>query len=159
MVQVGLQIILSRPVVRTSELPLQLLPRDHSDVSTVRLKKSSSSSGSDRSGGGILTAVFCGQCGGRHPATQCIGVQGACHLCWQHGQFSMMCPSAGSPCSLHHNREGFTRIFDACSPSTNTRSPSLAPGEPEDDSKVYRMKISGYVLRVFEPFENATILE
>ncbi|KZV39386.1 hypothetical protein F511_43193 [Dorcoceras hygrometricum] len=41
-------------------------------------------------------AEFCGQCGGKHPTTQCVGVQGACNNCGQYGHFARVCPLAGS---------------------------------------------------------------
>ncbi|KZV44402.1 hypothetical protein F511_39755 [Dorcoceras hygrometricum] len=54
----------------------------------------SSDSGSSSSSGS--RAEFCGFCGGKHPSTQCVGVQGSCNLCGQYGNFSRVCPSAGS---------------------------------------------------------------
>ncbi|KZV45116.1 hypothetical protein F511_24158 [Dorcoceras hygrometricum] len=58
-------------------------------------------SGSGSSGSGISSSSgsrteFCGFCGGKHPSTQCIGVQGSCNLCGQYGYFARVCPSAGS---------------------------------------------------------------
>ncbi|KZV38980.1 hypothetical protein F511_36988 [Dorcoceras hygrometricum] len=41
-------------------------------------------------------AEFCGFCGGKHPSTQCVGVQGSCNLCGQYGHFARVCSSAGS---------------------------------------------------------------
>ncbi|KZV49605.1 hypothetical protein F511_26819 [Dorcoceras hygrometricum] len=51
-------------------------------------RQSSSSSGS--------RTEFCGFCGGKHPSTQCVGVQGSYNLCGQYGHFARVCPSAGS---------------------------------------------------------------
>ncbi|KZV49910.1 hypothetical protein F511_41213 [Dorcoceras hygrometricum] len=51
-------------------------------------KSSSTSSGFDSFGGGSSREVFCGQCGGRHPTTQCVGVQGVCHICGKHENFA-----------------------------------------------------------------------
>ncbi|KZV19844.1 hypothetical protein F511_22856 [Dorcoceras hygrometricum] len=41
-------------------------------------------------------AEFCGFCDGKHPSTQCVGVQGSCNLCGHYGHFARVRPSAGS---------------------------------------------------------------
>ncbi|KZV29679.1 hypothetical protein F511_08390, partial [Dorcoceras hygrometricum] len=56
-------------------------------------KANSSSSGSASSGSGSGSgSMSCGQCGGRHPTSQCRGVQGFCHNCGQPGHFQRLCP-------------------------------------------------------------------
>ncbi|KZV52369.1 hypothetical protein F511_33219 [Dorcoceras hygrometricum] len=59
-------------------------------------KSGSGSSGSGSSSSSGSRAEFCGFCGGKHPSTQCVGVQGSCNLCGQYGHFARVCPSAGS---------------------------------------------------------------
>ncbi|KZV45820.1 hypothetical protein F511_35348 [Dorcoceras hygrometricum] len=59
-------------------------------------KSGSGSSGSGNSSSSGSGADFCGFCGGKHPSTQCVGVQGSCNLCGQYGYFARVCPSAGS---------------------------------------------------------------
>ncbi|KZV51164.1 hypothetical protein F511_31968 [Dorcoceras hygrometricum] len=68
-------------------------PRGHQ----FKKKQGSSSSGSGSSSSrSSPRANFCGQCGGKHPSMQCIGVQGACNNCGQYGHFARVCPWAGS---------------------------------------------------------------
>ncbi|KZV30415.1 hypothetical protein F511_30909 [Dorcoceras hygrometricum] len=59
-------------------------------------KSGSGSSGSGSSTSSGSRTEFCGFCGGKHPSTQCVGVQGSCNLCGQYGHFARVCPSAGS---------------------------------------------------------------
>ncbi|KZV49725.1 hypothetical protein F511_23343 [Dorcoceras hygrometricum] len=59
-------------------------------------KSGSGSSGSCSSSSSGSRTEFCGFCGGKHPSTQCVGVQGSCNLCGQYGHFARVCPSAGS---------------------------------------------------------------
>ncbi|KZV22344.1 hypothetical protein F511_20441 [Dorcoceras hygrometricum] len=59
-------------------------------------KSGSGSSGSGSSSSSGSRVEFCGFCGGKHPSTQCVGVQGSCNLCGQYGHFARVCPSAGS---------------------------------------------------------------
>ncbi|KZV19176.1 hypothetical protein F511_08822 [Dorcoceras hygrometricum] len=59
-------------------------------------KSGSGSSGSGSSSSSGSRAEFCGFCGGKHPSTQCVVVQGSCNICGQYGHFSRVCPSAGS---------------------------------------------------------------
>ncbi|KZV44755.1 hypothetical protein F511_36549 [Dorcoceras hygrometricum] len=59
-------------------------------------KSGSGSSGSGSSSSSGSRTEFCGFCGGKHPSTQCVGVQGSCNLCGQYGHFARVCPSAGS---------------------------------------------------------------
>ncbi|KZV38228.1 hypothetical protein F511_37215 [Dorcoceras hygrometricum] len=62
-----------------------------------KAKQGSNSSGSGSSSSSSSPrAIFCGQCGGKHPSTQCVGVQGACNNCGQYGHFARVCPLAGS---------------------------------------------------------------
>ncbi|KZV52253.1 hypothetical protein F511_14149 [Dorcoceras hygrometricum] len=56
-------------------------------------KANSSSSGSASSGSGSGTnGMPCVQCGGRHPTSQCRGVQGFCNNCGQPGHYRRVCP-------------------------------------------------------------------
>ncbi|KZV29293.1 hypothetical protein F511_22991 [Dorcoceras hygrometricum] len=55
----------------------------------------SSSSGSGSSSSGGTKVEYCGQCGGKHPTAQCVGVQGSCNFCGQYGHFSRVCPLSG----------------------------------------------------------------
>ncbi|KZV20428.1 hypothetical protein F511_30929 [Dorcoceras hygrometricum] len=65
--------------------------------SAVQKKSGSSSSGSgSSSSGGSSKVEFCGQCGGRNPTVQCVGVQGSCNVCGQYGHFARVCPFSGS---------------------------------------------------------------
>ncbi|KZT76201.1 hypothetical protein F511_46774 [Dorcoceras hygrometricum] len=48
----------------------------------------SSSSGSGSSCSGGTKVEYCGQCGGKHPTSQCVGVQGSCNVCGQYGHFA-----------------------------------------------------------------------
>ncbi|KZV55989.1 hypothetical protein F511_12047 [Dorcoceras hygrometricum] len=59
-------------------------------------KSGSGSSGSGSSSSSGSRVEFCGFCDGKHPSTQCVGVQGSCNLCGQYGNFARVCPSAGS---------------------------------------------------------------
>ncbi|KZV14539.1 hypothetical protein F511_42678 [Dorcoceras hygrometricum] len=59
-------------------------------------KLGSGSSGSGSSSSSGSRTEFCGFCGGKHPSTQCVGVQGSCNLCGQYGHFARVCPSSGS---------------------------------------------------------------
>ncbi|KZV36806.1 hypothetical protein F511_27082 [Dorcoceras hygrometricum] len=57
-----------------------------------------SSSGSASSGSGSgSSGMSCGQCGGRHPTSQCRGVQGSCRNCGQPGHFVRVCPLLRGP--------------------------------------------------------------
>ncbi|KZV19159.1 hypothetical protein F511_39496 [Dorcoceras hygrometricum] len=51
-------------------------------------KSGSGSSGSGSSSSSGSRVEFCGFCGGKHPSTQCVGVQGSCNLCGQYGHFA-----------------------------------------------------------------------
>ncbi|KZV33822.1 hypothetical protein F511_23216 [Dorcoceras hygrometricum] len=59
-------------------------------------KSGSGSSGSGSSSSSGSRAEFCGYCGGKHPSTQCVGVNDSCNICGQYGHFARVCPSAGS---------------------------------------------------------------
>ncbi|KZV24864.1 hypothetical protein F511_14747 [Dorcoceras hygrometricum] len=60
-------------------------------------KSGSSSSGSGISSSGSSSRVeFCGQCGGRHPTVQFVGVKGSCNVCGQYRHFARVCPLSGS---------------------------------------------------------------
>ncbi|KZV44620.1 hypothetical protein F511_33028 [Dorcoceras hygrometricum] len=59
-------------------------------------KSGSSSSGSGSSSSSSPRAEFCGQCVGKHPTTQCVGVEGACNNFGQYGHFARVCPLDGS---------------------------------------------------------------
>ncbi|KZV37433.1 hypothetical protein F511_12451 [Dorcoceras hygrometricum] len=68
-------------------------PRGHQ----CKKKQGSSSSGSGSSSSSSSPrATFCGQCGGKHPSTQRVGVQGVCNLCGKYGHFARVCPLTGS---------------------------------------------------------------
>ncbi|KZV26585.1 hypothetical protein F511_07550 [Dorcoceras hygrometricum] len=54
---------------------------------------SSSCSGSSSSGG--TKVEYCGQCGGRHPTAQCVGVQ-SCNVCGQYGHFARLSHSTSA---------------------------------------------------------------
>ncbi|KZV54083.1 hypothetical protein F511_39084 [Dorcoceras hygrometricum] len=68
--------------------------RPHSQQ--FKKKSGSGSSGSGSSSSSGSRAEFCGYCGGKHPSTQCVGVQGSCQICGQFGHSARVCPSAGS---------------------------------------------------------------
>ncbi|KZV40093.1 hypothetical protein F511_13826 [Dorcoceras hygrometricum] len=59
-------------------------------------KSGSGSFGSGSSSSSGSQTEFCGFCGGKHPSTQCVGVQGSYNLCGQYGHFARVCSSAGS---------------------------------------------------------------
>ncbi|KZV19908.1 hypothetical protein F511_31952 [Dorcoceras hygrometricum] len=65
-------------------------------VQQFKKKSGSSSFGSGTSSSSSPRATFYGQCGGRHPSTQCTGVQGVFNLCGQYGHFVPVCPLARS---------------------------------------------------------------
>ncbi|KZV50871.1 hypothetical protein F511_11550 [Dorcoceras hygrometricum] len=71
-----------------------------SEVSTPRSaiqeKSGLGYSGSGSSSSSGSRVEFCGFCGGKHPSTQCVGVQGSCNLCGQYGHFARVCPLSGS---------------------------------------------------------------
>ncbi|KZV58411.1 hypothetical protein F511_21168 [Dorcoceras hygrometricum] len=67
-------------------------PRGHQ----FKKKSGSGSSGSGSSSSSGSREEFCGFCGGKHPSTQSVGVQGSCNICGQYGHFARVCPSAGS---------------------------------------------------------------
>ncbi|KZT76239.1 hypothetical protein F511_46736 [Dorcoceras hygrometricum] len=54
-------------------------------------KSGSGSSGSGSSSSSSSQIEFCGFCSGKHPSTQCVGVQGSCNLCGQYGHFARVC--------------------------------------------------------------------
>ncbi|KZV43279.1 mediator of RNA polymerase II transcription subunit 16 [Dorcoceras hygrometricum] len=56
--------------------------RPHGHLFKKKQGSSSSGSGSSSSSS-IPRAIFYSQCGGKHPLTQCVGVQGACNNCGQ----------------------------------------------------------------------------
>ncbi|KZV33887.1 hypothetical protein F511_11097 [Dorcoceras hygrometricum] len=61
-------------------------------------RSNSSSSGSVSSCGSGSGGALCGQCGGRHMASQCRGFQGNCYKCGQTSHLARACPSArGQP--------------------------------------------------------------
>ncbi|KZV45590.1 hypothetical protein F511_33701 [Dorcoceras hygrometricum] len=58
-------------------------------------RSSSSSSSSGGSGGARANASFCGQCGGKHRPSRCVGVRGSCNNCGHVGHFARVCPTLG----------------------------------------------------------------
>ncbi|KZV19839.1 hypothetical protein F511_34447, partial [Dorcoceras hygrometricum] len=50
------------------------------------------SSGSGSGSGSGSSDMTCGQCEGRHPNSQCRGVQGSCRNCGQPRHFLRVCP-------------------------------------------------------------------
>ncbi|XP_073307152.1 uncharacterized protein [Primulina huaijiensis] len=59
-----------------------------------KYQSSSSSSNSSQSAtSGQYLMIFYDRCGGRHPTTQCSGVQRSCHNCGQPGHYARVCPS------------------------------------------------------------------
>ncbi|KZV55789.1 hypothetical protein F511_12272 [Dorcoceras hygrometricum] len=67
-------------------------PRGHQ----FKNKGGSGSSGSGSSSSSGSKVEYCGFCGGKHPSTQCVGVQGSENVCGQYGHFARVCPLAGS---------------------------------------------------------------
>ncbi|XP_073286799.1 uncharacterized protein, partial [Primulina huaijiensis] len=83
---------------------------------------SSSSSGSSRGGrpSGYVRDS-CGRCGGRHPTTQCTGVQGDCHTCGLPGHYARVCPNAGRQ---QYQPSQFSQFPQAPVPRPSTPQPS-----------------------------------
>ncbi|XP_073033219.1 uncharacterized protein [Primulina eburnea] len=83
---------------------------------------SSSSSGSSRGGrpSGYVRDS-CGRCGGRHPTTQCTGVQGDCHTCGLPGHYARVCPNAGRQ---QYQPSQFSQFPRAPVPRPSTPQPS-----------------------------------
>ncbi|KZV33383.1 hypothetical protein F511_12944 [Dorcoceras hygrometricum] len=75
-------------------------------------KRSSSSSSSSGGSGGVRTNVsYCGQCGGKHRPSQCVGVRGACNNCGQVGNFARVCPTLGQQALIRCSSRRFCRHF------------------------------------------------
>ncbi|KZV51173.1 hypothetical protein F511_19723 [Dorcoceras hygrometricum] len=81
----------SQPSVASQSLSLQ---RFRPRVRQFK-RSSSSSSSSGGSNGARPNASFCGQCGGKHKPSQCVGVRGACNNYGQVGHFARVFPTLG----------------------------------------------------------------
>ncbi|KZV30882.1 hypothetical protein F511_10816 [Dorcoceras hygrometricum] len=97
---------------RTSSSPPSVAPPSSSRQSFrprgKKFKRSGlSSSYSSGTSGASSGAAFCGQCGGKHRLSQCIGVRGACNWCGQVGNFARVCPVMGQQPNLL--QQGSTR--------------------------------------------------
>ncbi|KZV20556.1 mucin-2-like [Dorcoceras hygrometricum] len=87
----------SQPPQQQQQVAQQLgLQRFRPRGKQFKKKSGSSSSGSGSSSSRGTKVEYCGQCGGRHPTAQCIGVQGSCNVYGQYGHFSRVRPLSGS---------------------------------------------------------------
>ncbi|KZV15721.1 hypothetical protein F511_20024 [Dorcoceras hygrometricum] len=111
----------SQPSVAPQSLSLQRFrPRGR------RFKRSSSSSSCSGGSGGVRTSVsYCGQCGGKHRPSQCVGVRGACNNCGQVGHYAGVCPTLGQ---LDLTRSSLRRSYRPFQSQRSGFQPSEASG-------------------------------
>ncbi|KZV20699.1 hypothetical protein F511_09676 [Dorcoceras hygrometricum] len=98
-------------------------------------KADSSSSGSVSSDSGSgagsgSSGMSCGQCGGRHPTSQCRGVQGSCRNCGQPGHFLRVCPLLRGQSSIHSQQGSAGGSSQRPQFSAPTQRSGFQPREP-----------------------------
>ncbi|XP_075515837.1 uncharacterized protein LOC142550643 [Primulina tabacum] len=110
-------------------IPPYQLPQSNQSLKNQKFRAKGNSRGGRPSG---YFRDSCGRCGGRHPTTQCTGVQGDCHTCGLPGHYAKVCPNAGRQ---QYQPSQFSQFPRAPVPRPSTPQPSYQ--QPRGSAQQY----------------------